>query len=139
MESTIDLNINGNYLKLLIMTDKEVFKKAIEIAIENGMKPLERDTKKVEGRWVVPKDKGVNDMNIIFSHEFAKAFWGEEPYRGWVRFYDKDYVVDKKVLPEFEETPIKEWQYHLQKMVLCENPIDYLRKFIDNTENSESK
>jgi len=66
----------------------------------------------------------------------AKAFWGEEPYRGWVRFYDKGYTVDMKVLPEFEEYPILEWQYHLQQMVLCENPIDYIRKFIKDEKSN---
>jgi len=28
-------------------------------------------------------------------------------------------------------TEIEEWQYHLQRMVLEPNPIDYLRRFVE--------
>lgn len=45
----------------------------------------------------------------IFTHDFAKAFWGEE--------------VD-----EFFGCP--KWQAHLQQMVLEENPLQYLAKFL---------
>jgi len=38
-----------------------------------------------------------------------------------------------------EEEYVIKWMEHLQQMVLEENPIDYLRKFLDNTENTESK
>ena len=56
-----------------------------------------------------------------FRHDFAKAFWGEEeikippPPKGERRAY----VV------------ACDWKYHLQQMVLEENLIDYLRKFIE--------
>jgi hypothetical protein len=44
---------------------------------------------------------------IIFSHSFAKAFWGEEKYTG-----------------------IYCWQHHLQMMVLEEEPLKYLEKWL---------
>jgi hypothetical protein len=49
---------------------------------------------------------------FLFHHDFAKAFWGEKDYH----------------LPFGK---IKAWQDNLQQMVLEENPIDYLRKFIE--------
>ena len=52
---------------------------------------------------------------VIFTHKFAKKFWGEE------QSFESVMVVDY---------PIKEWQYHLQQMVLEENPIQYLEQFL---------
>jgi len=49
---------------------------------------------------------------VIFSHKFAKAFWGEEEVN----------VYFAKFIPA--------WQYHLQQMVLKENPLSYIEKFL---------
>jgi len=83
------------------MTDEECFEKAIEKACKNG---YEKDCLP----WRLP------DLEkTIFSHDFAKAFWGEE-------------TVDEA----YRSFPKREWQYHLQQMVLKENPIQYLAKFL---------
>ena len=50
----------------------------------------------------------------IFSHDFAKAFWGEE-----------DYSDGKIVIAN-----LKAWQYHLQQMVRETEPLKYLERFI---------
>jgi hypothetical protein len=55
--------------------------------------------------------EGNRYFQIIFSHSFAKAFWGKEP-------------------DEISGMAIQTWQYHLMQMVLEENPIKYLEKFI---------
>lgn len=52
----------------------------------------------------------------IFNHSFAKAFWGEEPIN----------IADYK---EVEWIPA--WKLHLQQMVLLENPLEYLQRFLD--------
>jgi hypothetical protein len=64
---------------------------------------------------------------IIFSHEFAKALWGERNAKcdlGHDGLYDKNSIcrcgADITVI----------WQYHLQKMVLEEKPVMYLAKFV---------
>jgi len=62
-----------------------------------------------------------NPHVIIYAHDFAKAFWGEEQativwYNGTKPF-------------SFEEDG-RTWQIHLMKMVLEENPIPYLAKFL---------
>ena len=49
---------------------------------------------------------------------FAKAFWGEGDREG-NSDWEWNYVVYR-------------WEYHLQQMVMEENPIDYLRKFVED-------
>lgn len=126
------------------MTEKQILKKAIEKARKNGYKP------DVIEFTVVPYDGsleryrvyfnfnddgnietfGHDDMYIIFSHAFAKAFWGVTngspcmksfcECEGWHE--DKDRPKSEGYYPR--------WQYHLQQMVLEENPILYLEKFL---------
>lgn len=58
----------------------------------------------------------------MFEHDFAKAFWGDMKENGSVicgnntrmTFYDKE----------------SGWQYHLQQLVLEEDPLTYLEKFL---------
>jgi len=97
----------------------EILTKAIERAIDNGYAP-ENWHKHIKGKYQVlvcefgmiklymrfgnnSGDEMVNyydSYRVIFSHEFAKAFWE------------------------------KGWQHHLANMVLEEDPILYLSKFI---------
>lgn len=58
-------------------------------------------------------------FDIIFSHKFAKAFWGEELTQ------TKDMVIWSEIAGQ-----MKAWEYHLQQMVLEKNPIKYLEKFL---------
>jgi len=105
-----------------IITDKEVLQKAIVKAIENGWTQLLNQIFEV-----IPRSNGIiqvwvdgslpySSEEVIFSHDFAKAFWGEKT----------EYIELAGRL--CDDVPI--WQYELQKMVLEKNPIDYLRKFI---------
>ncbi len=59
----------------------------------------------------------------IFRHEFAKAFWGEERTScncdtANIGEHCAECLVEYK------------WQYHLQQMVLEEEPLQYLKKFL---------
>jgi len=51
---------------------------------------------------------------VIFSHDFAKAFWGEKKI-------GRDFVNNRDIY---------EWMSQLQNMVVADNPINYLAKFI---------
>ena len=109
------------------MKDKEVLQKAIGIAENNDDNYYDEYANSTLNA-LRPVATELEFRGIVFSHNFAKAFWGEG--------YD-DEITEMVVFPtghEEEEYVIK-WMYHLQQMVLEENPIDYLRKFIDNTEN----
>ncbi len=109
------------------MTNEQILKKAIEIAVKNGWK---------EGKhWIACIDMIVqteqtidrqpfsigNPYSIIFSHSFAQAFWGTGDTGGDpcnACGYNGCYKV---------------WRYHLQQLVLEEQPLKYLEKFLDST------
>ena len=61
--------------------------------------------------------------SIIFSHDFAKAFWGEET--------EKQEKI-KKMIEEgqFISYDRNDYQYHLQQLVIQEEPLKYLEKFL---------
>lgn len=87
------------------MTDDRILRKAIRKAIINGWNPPYLDGKN-------------NPFSVIFRHDFAKAFWGEETKEVIHGIVTQIYFKPK-------------WQYHLQQMVLEENPIKYLEKFLN--------
>ena len=110
------------------MTNYKILKLAIEKADKNGF----------------------NDdvyYSVIFSHEFAKAFWGEqreiEKYKEMVEGncnndisleeYNDLSEEDRRDKDWMYYSPVYKyagWQYHLQQMVLEEEPVKYLEKFI---------
>ncbi len=108
------------------MKDKEVLQKAIGIAEDNDSNYECDGYDRLTA--LLPLSDEIDYRGIIFSHSFAKAFWGEG---------SDDEITEMVVFPtgHKEEEYVIKWMYHLQQMVLEENPIDYLRKFIDNTEN----
>lgn len=61
-----------------------------------------------------------NIEHVIFNHDFAKAIWGEAHIPPIAL---KSIVIEKKV----GDIPfLPAWQYHLQQMVINEDPIKYL-------------
>jgi len=88
----------------------KILRKSVEKAKKNGFKI--RDLNEVL------YDISYND--IIFSHDFAKAFWGEESVNEIGNPCD-----------HLDETEDSCWRYHLQKMVVEENPLKYLEKFLN--------
>lgn len=111
------------------MKNKEILLKAVMKAIENGYR------NDVDWYNDVPEDRAellINangSRNIIFDHDFAKAFWPEE--------------IACTCHPEFQldaayhqigcaKEKFKDWKIMLQNMVLEEDPIAYLEQFIDS-------
>lgn len=88
------------------MTEFEIFKKSVYKAFNNGYLGSSINLKEVNWYRI-----GHNEiMAIIFSHDFAKAFWSEERMEN---------------LPHFDK-----WAWHLQQMVLEEHPLKYLEDFL---------
>jgi len=125
-----------------MMTDRSVLEKVINKALKNGMSPSVVDNGTFYQVYAMVKTRTGNTQmangfspedcyGLIFSHDFAKAFWGEENYTGFyaVKVGGRNFTM--KLPTEKWRTPPKEWEYHLQQMVLEENPIDYLRKFVE--------
>ena len=114
------------------MTDEQILKKAIEKAMKKGWRKDDLIGKIETIQWEVyapcgwhvygKKDSFTLDMKFYFEHDFAKAFWGEEECSKEFPKLQGDIQV---VLYEG-----KEWEYHLQIMVLESDPIKYLEKFL---------
>lgn len=119
------------------MLDRETLQKALDKAVKNG-----------HPDWGMPR--GFAIYSVIFSHGFARAFWGDrhtcficgddEVESGETHNSNGDDYwsnchgcgaewMDKH---EFEKEGNYgfAWEYHLQQMVLEENPIKYLEKYL---------
>jgi hypothetical protein len=96
--------------------NKEILMKAIEKAERNGFNP--------PFDYDCPVHKNFNLFEFpytlfIFSHDFAKSFWRNKQIR------------TKKCIDKLYQEILNEgWQYHLQRMVLQEEPLKYLEKFL---------
>lgn len=120
------------------MTDKEILKGVIEKVEKKGFdysEWYEKNCKYFEVEWecsitsyeVLLQSKMY--IVLIFSTPFVKALWGEG-----TRYID---CIDTE-RGEHLCTNMKNWQYHLQQMVLEENPLQYLERFLTN-ENIKRK
>ena len=102
------------------MKDEEIIKKAIEKAVVNGWSHTSGNPRN-------PVDLYVDSRNTyyrhIFSHSFAKAFWGEELGCQWCGEPDCSHLE-----PNREQ---ERWQLELQQMVLEEQPLKYIEKYVD--------
>lgn len=102
------------------MTNSKILEKVIKKAVDNEYSPhKESYLKSYDFKLHLSKtihSKGY--YQYIFSHDFAKAFWGEE-------LLDEGYK-------DFKENECKYvWQAHLRSMVLEKEPLKYLEKFLD--------
>ena len=92
------------------MTNEQILKKAIEKAIKGGFKEADQYLC-FNHKKLIPELLKLNIYySIIFSHSFAKAFWGEAQ--------------------RIEHAMQLDWAYHLQIMVVQEHPLKYLEKFL---------
>lgn len=119
------------------MTNQEILTKAISKAIDGGWQPFETmaGNKVLIQQWqnnemvevgiyndAKPQDilTWVRELEgIIFNHDFAKALWGDKS----IAFENTDSLILKAAT--------RAWQYHLQQMVVAENPIEYLGEHLN--------
>ena len=77
---------------------------------------------------------------IIFSHDFAKAFWKNETM---VKDMGEENYISRYILLGKDLDPMNpsrsyivrdypSWGYHLQQMVLEKYPLQYLAKFLED-------
>lgn len=116
------------------MTNEEILKKAIERAIKNGwVKYPEMSLgRKYMPLWKVKEwilEHGY--YSIIFSHDFAKAFW-------YCDHESKEYVAgtylehcNKCGQTKMIGGKYDDWEYHLKEMVLKTEPLKYLEEFLN--------
>lgn len=106
------------------MTKQEVIEKAIKKATDAGLtgywaeryrfcKELDEMEFLADGNV---HEEGHSLEELLFNHDFAKALWGNGlPDGGGDYYYDG---------------PDTNWEWHLQQMVIAEDPIKYLEENI---------
>jgi hypothetical protein len=100
------------------MTDQEILRRAIARAANNGW---HRGKAIAEDYDEIVKIVGFRSLwqDVIYSHDFAIAFWGEakEDWQGI------EYDPRNRIL--------RAWHYHLQHMVIEDEPLKYIEQFLD--------
>lgn len=106
--------------------NQQILEQAIQKARKNGWK-MPMDNYAVHDGYIYGNEMGGHSRiwiaDLIFSHDFAKALWGEkiQPYTlaspTGSSFLDTD-LLDVHELPA--------WKFHLQQMVIADDPIKYL-------------
>lgn len=158
-QELVDLGFDSNMIKVIekdrgvlkklskiTITDnrKAILKKVIKRAIDNGYKDRELSVNIYTGllEWILclleGRRNGLINANkyyaFIFSHDFAKAFFGGvdgHTYPEDAEMGDKCLNCGDWNMPS--EKPLETkycWQMHLRNMVLCEEPLKYLEKFL---------
>ena len=104
------------------MTNEEILDKILDKAAQNGFN--------YKNYYRFINTAFDNYLVLIFSHDFAKAFWGELPLYcgGCMRVHDTPGDCDTGA----GYNDIANWQFHLQQLVLApdDERLQYLAKFL---------
>lgn len=126
------------------MNREEVLTKVIAIAKRNGFDISDDFFTEIPAEtWL--KDGQDLYYSLIFSHDFAISFFGENN----IIVEDCSEDVETMDLVQYENPiallmanrnniKIVAWQYHLAQMVMCSDPLVYLYKFMQDHEQTES-
>jgi hypothetical protein len=125
------------------MTNEEILQKAIKKAQDNGYRYMgfafdlgcEYKGFNLDQRILYRNENDLSKeatevdcqsvFDVIFSHDFAKAFWGEEEIEYTESpFYHHVWGGDESKCTD------KAWRVHLSQMVLEKEPLKYLEKFL---------
>lgn len=102
-------------------TNQEILEKAITKAIEGGFNP--EPYFKSKDVYVPAIVDNPLQYGLIYNHDFAKALWGEQ------KALENGEYPSEVIM--YEGKPIwHPWQYHLQQMVIADDPIAYLGEHI---------
>ena len=115
--------------KEITMKDNEILANAIDKAIANGFVYTKQQREIFSQHLVLALfESSINPIvyGIIFSHSFSKAFWGESKE---VRTKNGAYDVRDSMSLTCKSLEYA-WEYHLQQMVIQEDPIKYLEAFL---------
>lgn len=124
----------------MTLSDKEIVAKAFLKIDENDLAVVNSVLNVDESGNPQVSDKQTL-YALIFDHRFAKAFFGEklccnkcgdDPKIHNIHLGRNNqltcYLCYEDGEPGQVDKPV--WQYHLQQMIVCENPVKYLEKFL---------
>jgi hypothetical protein len=112
------------------LTQQEVLLKALDKAVANGF-----DEDEFDGWNLLSGAEKLSLLrqalehcayySIIFRPSFAEALWGDDEYKNCRTCHRQHY----------DQTDMNDnmppWEYHLQEMVIADDPIEYLRSTLD--------
>jgi hypothetical protein len=113
------------------MTNEQILKEAIEKAIKGGFGNQHFRDLNDDLDWFIEE---LACETIIFSHDFAKAFWGEE--QCWICLDCERgggvYYIEEREKHGWCRLSLEtvNWKHHLQQMVLEKEPLKYLKRFL---------
>ncbi len=118
------------------MTNIEILAKAIQKAIDGGWKKPKNGyniwlpVTSIDPYVILYEDYDseiqYDYQAVIFNHDFAKSLWGEKDDEAPIYI---DPVAPKDMVYFMQKVPIDAvilWQFHLQQMVIADDPIKYL-------------
>jgi len=124
------------------MTDAQILNKAILVAEERGFqgridtlhcnKPNSTDLAYGRNTELCEAAVSLNTyQGIIFSHSFAKAFWGDNNICTHCEKIAIEISTGEEMASDCCHEPVMfTWEHHLQQMVIKPDPIKYLQQFI---------
>lgn len=76
--------------------------------------------------------------SLIFCHDFARAFFGEENIKlgvnSKVKVADLSDVISPILFLKKETVKIPYWQYHLMQMSVNKDPLSYIEEYLEQHE-----
>ncbi len=101
------------------MTDKEILDKVFK-KVNKDLSLLDFESNDSNDDLLIYK--------YMFSHDFAKAFWGEVDVCSECGI--SIHSCSEDCYSNNNTPTMKSYKYHLQQMVLCKEPLKYLEKFL---------
>ena len=136
------------------MTRKELLNLLVLQARANGFELRKWYQSKIERQWTSPEAaiatlaSGNRYYALLFSHEFAQAFWRQGTQMQFVvptqHFTRRNasgqlVTVTRKAYTRRTLKP-DAWKYHLREMAAHDEPLRYIRRFLVTQEDvSQSK
>ena len=126
------------------MTRLDLLRAVVRQARGNGFEFRRWYVTKLGRTWqgfeeaVATLDKGRYYYALLFSHEFVHSFWKPgvklaflQPKTSYTRVTKDGNIITVRRQGHMRRTSNpKVWRYHLQRMVLCDEPLHYIRKFM---------
>jgi hypothetical protein len=126
------------------MTKNDLLHLLIMPARANGFELRKWYRSKIDRHWtsqetaIATLASGHRYYALLFSHEFAQAFWKQGtqiqfvvPTQHFFRLNAKGQriAVTRKAYIRRTLKP-NAWKYHLRQMAACEEPLNYIRRFL---------